>query len=61
MTITIKRLPSGFYSVWADVTWIDAACSTLSMAKEKASAIVQAENKRQNKKNVFENISVVVA
>ncbi len=30
-----ERLPSGFYAIFADGIWIDAACGTIEQAEEK--------------------------
>lgn len=41
MLIEIRRLPSGFWSVWIDGTWIDAALPTESAARSLAKSIEQ--------------------
>lgn len=58
MTIEIKKLPSGFYSVWVNGEWVNAACGSIEMAKTEVYKIVKSENKRQNKKNAFTNIEI---
>lgn len=61
MKIEIKRLPSGFYCVRVDGQWIDAASANLEQAKAKANEVIQRENDRQNKRNLFTNISIEYA
>ena len=61
MKIKIERLPSGFYCVRVNGQWIDAASANLEQAKAKANEIVQAANERQNKRNLFTNISIEYA
>lgn len=58
MSITIEKLPSGFYCVWVNGKWVNAACSSLTMAKAIANDIINSENERQNKQNLFTNISL---
>ena len=58
MKITVNKLPSGFYCVCVNGKWIDAASATKERAQKIVNEIVQRENKRQNKHNVFTNISV---
>lgn len=33
--MTIKELPSGWFAIFADGIWIDAACRTMEQAQEK--------------------------
>ena len=61
MKIKIERLPSGFYCVRVNGQWIDAASANLEQAKAKANEVIQAVNKRQNKRNLFTNISLEIA
>lgn len=58
MKITVEKLPSNFYCVRVNGEWIDAASATKERAQKIINEIVQRENKRQNKHNVFTNISV---
>jgi hypothetical protein len=60
MNITIKKLPSGFWSVWINGQWVNAALGSLDAAKAEANAIIEAENKRQNKRNQFTNIGLEI-
>lgn len=60
MTIKIEKLPSGFYCVRVNGVWVDAASGSLEMAKAKANEIIQRENNRQNARNVFTNINLVL-
>ena len=46
MNITIEKLPSGFYCVWVNGKWVNAACSSLTMAKAIANDIINSENER---------------
>ena len=61
MKIKIERLPSGFYCVRVNGQWIDAASANLEQAKAKANEVIQRENERQNKRNLFTNISIEYA
>lgn len=61
MTITIKKLPSGFYSVWVNGCWVNAALSSLEEARRFAADTAERENRLQNERNSFENISIVEA
>lgn len=61
MKIKIEKLPSGFYVVRVNGIWIDASLATLETAKEKANAFIAAENKRQNARNSFSNITLEIA
>lgn len=61
MKIKIEKLKSGFYCVRVNGEWVDAACGSLEMTKAKANEIVQAANERQNKRNLFTNISIEYA
>ena len=58
MKITVDKLPSGCYCVRVNGTWIDAASGTRERAQKIVDSIVRKENIRQNKKNLFTNISV---
>ena len=60
MNITIKKLRSGFWSVWVNGQWVNAALGSLEAAKAEANAIMEAENKRQNRQNQFTNISLEI-
>ena len=60
MNITIKKLRSGLWSVWVDGQWVNAALGSLEAAKAEANAIMEAENKRQNRRNQFTNISLEI-
>lgn len=60
MNITIKKLRSGFWSVWVNGQWVNAALGSLEAAKAEANAIIEAENKRQNKRNQFTNIGLEI-
>ena len=60
MNITIKKLRSGFWSVWVDGQWVNAALGSLEAAKAEANAIMEVENKRQNRRNQFTNISLEI-
>ena len=60
MNITIEKLPSGFYCVWVNSKWVNASCSSLKMAKAIANDIINSENERQNKQNLFTNISLAI-
>lgn len=60
MDITIKKLRSGFWSVWVNGQWVNAALGSLEAAKAEANAIMETENKRQNRKNQFTNISIEI-
>ena len=60
MNITIKKLRSGFWSVWVNGEWVNAALGSLEAAKAEVNAIIEAENKRQNRKNQFTNISIEI-
>ena len=60
MNITIKKLRSGFWSVWVNGQWVNAALGSLEAAKAEANAIMKTENKRQNRKNQFTNISIEI-
>lgn len=60
MNITIKKLRSGFWSVWVNGQWVNAALGSLEAAKAEANTIMEAENKRQNRKNQFTNISLEI-
>ena len=60
MNITIKKLRSGFWSVWVDGQWVNAALGSLEAAKAEANAIMESENKRQNRRNQFTNISLEI-
>lgn len=60
MNITIKKLRSGFWSVWVNGQWVNAALGSLEAAKAEANAIMETENKRQNRKNQFTNISIEI-
>lgn len=33
--MTIEKLPSGWYAIFADGVWMDAACRTIEQAEEK--------------------------
>ena len=61
MKIKIEKLPSGFYVVRVNDVWIDASSATLETAKEKANTFIAAENKRQNARNSFSNITLEIA
>ena len=60
MNITIKKLRSGFWSVWVDGQWVNAALGSLEAAKAEANAIMESENKQQNRRNQFTNISLEI-
>lgn len=60
MNITIKKLRSGLWSVWVDGQWVNAALGSLEAAKAEANAIMESENKRQNRRNQFTNISLEI-
>ena len=60
MNITIKKLRSGFWSVWVNGQWVNAALGSLEAAKAEANAIMESENKRQNRRNQFTNISLEI-
>lgn len=61
MKIKIERLPSGFYCVRVNGQWVDAASANMEQAKAKANEVIQRENDRQNKRNLFTNISIEYA
>lgn len=42
----IKRLPSGWYSIWIDGEWIDAACRTEEQAQDNLNIILKATGNR---------------
>lgn len=58
MKITVDKLPSNFYCIRVNGEWIDAASATKERAQKIINDIIRRENKRQNKHNVFTNISV---
>ena len=60
MNITIKKLRSGFWSVWVNGQWVNAALGSLEAAKAEANAIMESENKRQKRRNQFTNISLEI-
>lgn len=33
--MTIKELPSGWFAIFADGIWVDAACKTIEQAEKK--------------------------
>lgn len=35
ITVEIKQLPSGYWSIWINGDWIDASCATELEAKRK--------------------------
>lgn len=42
----IKQLPSGWYSIWIDGEWIDAACRAEEQAQDKLNMILKATGNR---------------
>jgi hypothetical protein len=39
--IEIKKLPSGFYAIFFDGTWLDAASATIEQAEQKAKTFTE--------------------
>lgn len=45
--MTIKKLPSGFYSVWANGVWINAALPSEEAAREYIQTMEKSSNRRE--------------
>jgi hypothetical protein len=39
--IEIKKLPSGFYAIFFNGTWLDAASATIEQAEQKAKTFIE--------------------
>ena len=44
--IEIKKLPSGFYAIFSNGTWLDAASATIEQAEQKAKTFTEDIRKR---------------
>jgi hypothetical protein len=43
--IEIKKLPSGFYAIFFNGTWLDAASATIEQAEQKAKTFTEDNGK----------------
>jgi len=51
--IEIKKLPSGFYAIFLNGTWIDAASATIEQAEQKAKTFTE-DIRNGNKKILYQ-------
>ncbi len=49
--IEIKKLPSGFFAIFINGTWLDAASATIEQAEKKAKTFSEDIRKRSTSRN----------